>query len=42
MYGVGNKPIVVKWKWDEDQPKRDLMAAKAVWENGAWTLYNGK
>ena len=40
MYGVGNKPIVVKWKWDEDQPKRDLMAAKAVWENGAWTLYN--
>ena len=42
MYGVGNKPIVILWEWDEDQPKRDLMAAKAVWENGSWTFYNVK
>lgn len=40
MSGVGDKPIVISWKWDEDQPKRDLMAASGVWENGGWTFYN--
>ena len=40
MSGVGDKPIVISWKWDEDQPKRELMAASALWKDGVWTLYN--
>jgi len=40
MSGVGEKPIVIQWKWDEDQPKREIMAARAIWKDGIWTFYD--
>ena len=39
ILGVDNKPIVISWKWDEDQPKRELMAIRGVWEDGGWTFF---
>ncbi|MDP7292926.1 MAG: LptF/LptG family permease, partial [Verrucomicrobiota bacterium] len=26
MRGVGKKPIIISWKWDDEQPKREIMA----------------
>ena len=39
IFGIEDKPIVISWKWDEDQPKRELMAASGIWENGGWTFF---
>ena len=42
IFGIEDKPIVISWKWDEDQPKRDLMAVSGIWEDGGWTFFNVK
>ena len=39
IFGIEDKPIVISWKWDEDQPERELMAASGIWENGGWTFF---
>jgi lipopolysaccharide export LptBFGC system permease protein LptF len=39
MRGVGKNPIIISWKWDEDHPKREIMAARGTWENGGWTFH---
>ena len=39
MRGTENNPIIISWKWDDEQPKREIMAAKGKWENGGWTFY---
>ena len=39
MRGVGKNPIIVSWKWDDDQPKREIMAVKGTWESGGWTFH---
>jgi lipopolysaccharide export system permease protein len=39
MRGVGKNPIIISWKWDDDQPKREIMAVKGTWESGGWTFH---
>ncbi|MEE2947975.1 MAG: LptF/LptG family permease [Verrucomicrobiota bacterium] len=39
MRGAGNNPIIISWKWDDEQPKREIMAAKGTWENTGWTFH---
>ena len=40
MRGIGKNPIIISWKWDDDQPKREIMAVKGIWESGGWTFHN--
>jgi len=42
MSGVDKNPIIISWKWNDDQPKREIMAVKGRWENGGWTFYQVK
>jgi len=39
MRGAG-KNIIISWKWDDEQPKREIMADKGIWESGGWTFHN--
>ena len=39
MRGVGKNPIIISWKWDDDQPLREIMATKGIWESGGWTFH---
>ena len=40
MRSVGKNPIIISWKWDDEQPKREIMAVKGIWESGGWTFHN--
>ncbi len=42
MSGVDKNPIIISWKWNDDQPKREIMAVRGRWENGGWTFYQVK
>ena len=39
MRGAG-KNIIISWKWDDDQPRREIMAVKGILESGGWTFHN--
>jgi ankyrin repeat protein len=39
MRGTGNNFIIISWKWDDEQPKREIMAVKGTWESGGWTFH---
>ena len=39
MRGVGKKPIIISWKWDDEQPKREIMAVKGTWGKGGWKFH---
>ncbi len=38
MSGIGKNPIIISWKWDDEQPKREIMAVRGKWENSGWTF----
>jgi lipopolysaccharide export system permease protein len=38
MRGAGNNPIIISWKWDDEQPERVIMAERGTWENADWTF----
>ena len=38
MRSEGNNPVIISWKWDDEQPKREIMAASGRWENAGWTF----
>ena len=42
MRGVGKNPIIISWKWDDDQPKREIMTPIALWEDDGWTFLKAK
>ena len=42
MRSVGKNPIIISWKWDDDQPKREIMTPIALWEDDGWTFLKAK
>ena len=38
MRRVEKNPIIISWKWNDEQPAREIMAERGTWENGGWTF----